>query len=299
MKAEKLAWGKLQHQRVWHRSMTPSKINIVYILIDDETFQQTFVNKTSKDSLKISIHANLDTWYTFLHSLYFIENQPFPRKVFYLKSWQECNETPGNPWVTIDHRISSTPERSLPASGSGLVILFVKLKLVKSLTVPCSNAPFFILLAFRYILWPIERKIHRKIGSHNDSKIYSAMLTLKQCTLSRGNAKNPYWCLNVDFWHRHVTVPIWIQSNGKYYRVLTASFCKVWKVCNKPCYNIDLDITRSYCGWQLFFTMEFFWIDGCVGLKPHWWLFKEWLCNCDKYQYLMNWLNYHFLVIFA
>ena len=33
------------------------KIYIVYIAIDDVTFQQTFVNKTSKDSLKISIHA--------------------------------------------------------------------------------------------------------------------------------------------------------------------------------------------------------------------------------------------------
>ena len=36
--------------------------NIVYIVIDDETFQQTFVNKTIKDSLKISIQAYQDTW---------------------------------------------------------------------------------------------------------------------------------------------------------------------------------------------------------------------------------------------
>ena len=36
--------------------------NIVYIVIDDKTFQQTFVNKTIKDSLKISIYAYLDTW---------------------------------------------------------------------------------------------------------------------------------------------------------------------------------------------------------------------------------------------
>ena len=35
--------------------------NIVYIVIDDETFQQTFVNKTIKDSLKISIQAYQDT----------------------------------------------------------------------------------------------------------------------------------------------------------------------------------------------------------------------------------------------
>ena len=38
------------------------KLNIVYIVFDDETFQQTFVNKTIKDSLKISMHAYLDTW---------------------------------------------------------------------------------------------------------------------------------------------------------------------------------------------------------------------------------------------
>ena len=37
-------------------------LNIVYIVIDDETFQQTFVNKTIKDSLKVNIHAYLDTW---------------------------------------------------------------------------------------------------------------------------------------------------------------------------------------------------------------------------------------------
>ena len=29
------------------------KINIVYIVIDDETFQQTFINKTIRGSLKI------------------------------------------------------------------------------------------------------------------------------------------------------------------------------------------------------------------------------------------------------
>ena len=36
------------------------KINIVYIVIDDETFQQTFINKTIRGSLKISITAYLD-----------------------------------------------------------------------------------------------------------------------------------------------------------------------------------------------------------------------------------------------
>ena len=56
-----------------------------------------------------------------------------------------------------------------------LVILFVLLKLAKSLTGPCYNAPFFILLAFHYFVAAIESKLHLKTGSHNDSKIYIAM----------------------------------------------------------------------------------------------------------------------------
>ena len=45
-------------------------INIVYIVIDDEPFQQTFVNKTIRGNLKISIHAYLDCGiYFFLHCI--------------------------------------------------------------------------------------------------------------------------------------------------------------------------------------------------------------------------------------
>ena len=51
----------MQQQRVWHRKWR-HKINIVYIVIDDETFQQTFVNKLIKESFKISIHAYLGPW---------------------------------------------------------------------------------------------------------------------------------------------------------------------------------------------------------------------------------------------
>ena len=36
------------------------KIIIVYIVIEDETFQQTFVNKTIRGSLNINIHAYID-----------------------------------------------------------------------------------------------------------------------------------------------------------------------------------------------------------------------------------------------
>ena len=34
----------------------------------------------------------------------------------------------------------------------------------KPRTVPCSDVPFFILLAFRYFMARIERKIHRETG---------------------------------------------------------------------------------------------------------------------------------------
>ena len=37
---------------------------------------------------------------------------------------------------------------------------FICSKLAKSLYVPYSDAPFFILLAFRYFMAPIQRKIH-------------------------------------------------------------------------------------------------------------------------------------------
>ena len=53
--------------------------------VDDKTFQRTFVNKTIKDSLKISIHAYLDKWYygyIFLLSPYFMESHLFPKKDF-------------------------------------------------------------------------------------------------------------------------------------------------------------------------------------------------------------------------
>ena len=42
------------------------KISIVYIVIDDETFQQTFVNKTIRGSLKISIHVFIDCGIPFI-----------------------------------------------------------------------------------------------------------------------------------------------------------------------------------------------------------------------------------------
>ena len=56
---------------------------------------------------------------------------------------------------------------------------------------------------FAILMATIKRKIHQKAMSHNESKIYLAML-------------------NMYFWNRHVTVPIRIQSNGKYCRVLMA-----------------------------------------------------------------------------
>ena len=38
--------------------MAPHRLSaLVYIVIDYETFQQIFVNKTIQDNLKISIHA--------------------------------------------------------------------------------------------------------------------------------------------------------------------------------------------------------------------------------------------------
>ena len=43
-----------------HKFNLCHKINIVNIAIDDETFQQTFVNKTIRGSLKISIHVFID-----------------------------------------------------------------------------------------------------------------------------------------------------------------------------------------------------------------------------------------------
>ena len=75
---------------------------------------------------------------------------------------------------------------------------FVCSKLANSLYVPCSDAPFFFLLAFRYFMAPIQRKIHGKTGSHNDSKIYSAMLKRvesKKCT--------------IPIRHHNVAVPIY------------------------------------------------------------------------------------------
>ena len=47
--------------------------------------------------------------------------------------------------------------------------------MAKSPTGPCYSAPVFILLAFHYFVAVIERKIHPETGSHNDSKIYTAM----------------------------------------------------------------------------------------------------------------------------
>ena len=95
------------------------------------------------------------------------------------------------------------------------VILLVLRKLEKSLTVPCTNVPFFIPMSFRYVMTPIKRKIHRKTGSHNVSKIISAMLKRvesKKCTLPiRHNEAVPKIHI-MDFWQLHVTVPIWIQS---------------------------------------------------------------------------------------
>ena len=49
-----------------HKAWTPVRLEpmaLVYIVIDDETFQQTFVNKTTRGSLKISIHVFLDVVY--------------------------------------------------------------------------------------------------------------------------------------------------------------------------------------------------------------------------------------------
>ena len=52
-----------------------------YIVIDDETFQQTFVNKTSKGSLTISILVYLDTRYTFFSfTVFHTKSTFFPKK---------------------------------------------------------------------------------------------------------------------------------------------------------------------------------------------------------------------------
>ena len=63
----------------------------MYIAIDDETFQQTFVNKTIKDNLKISIYSYLACGTLF----FMIENQLFLKR-FYLKSLQELKTITGN-----------------------------------------------------------------------------------------------------------------------------------------------------------------------------------------------------------
>ena len=98
----------------------------------------TFVNKTIKDSLKISIHAYPDTGNTGIHifllSLYFIESQPFLQKLFYL----ELND----PRSLIDP-ISLTQYQP----GSGLVILFVSPKLAKSLEL------FLVLVSHSLFFW--------------------------------------------------------------------------------------------------------------------------------------------------
>ena len=186
-------------------------INIVYIVIDDacEPFQQTLSIKQSKTALKLEF---LHIWILGILFTVFLKNQLFiPKKNFrYLKSWQN--------WETIPINLTTLYFTGLRAS-----YLWVLPKLTKSLTVPYSTVPFFILLAFRSFITPIERKISRKTGSHYDSKSYSAMLKSvesKKYTLSARHhhmcsAINPYWFLkimNMEIWHRHVTVPVWIQQ---------------------------------------------------------------------------------------
>ena len=63
-------------------------------------------------------------------------------------------------------------------STSGLVICLFYINWQKSLAVSCFNVPFFTFLALRYFMAPIGGGggIHWKTGSHNYSKIYSAML---------------------------------------------------------------------------------------------------------------------------
>ena len=101
--------------------------------------------------------------YTFHLTLCFIENQLFP-KIFYLKNSQELKTIP----VMIDHPISLTAVYFSSLRASHCVCLTETGE--KPRTVPCSDVPFFILLAFRYFMALIESKIHRKTGSHNESK---------------------------------------------------------------------------------------------------------------------------------
>ena len=48
-----------ERDRKWRHEID---LNIVYMKYDEEKFQKTFINKTIKDSLKISIHAYLAMW---------------------------------------------------------------------------------------------------------------------------------------------------------------------------------------------------------------------------------------------
>ena len=50
------------------------------IVIDDETFQQTFVNRTSKDSLNMSIHVYLDQGISFFFHCISYKINFFPKK---------------------------------------------------------------------------------------------------------------------------------------------------------------------------------------------------------------------------
>ena len=78
----------------------------MYIAIDDETFQQTFVNKAIKDNLKIGIHA-----YLACGTLFFIKKQLFLKR-FYLKSLQELKTITGNDRLSdqLDTRVLYQPQ---------------------------------------------------------------------------------------------------------------------------------------------------------------------------------------------
>ena len=170
----------------------------------------SIISCASKDSFKISIHM-----VNVLLSLYFIENQLLSQKVF-LKSWHELHDP-------LEHRsiIRSAWLCTLPASGSGLIILLV---LPKSLTVPCSNDQFFIFLAFHYFVAEIKHKIHRKTGSHSLSKTYSAMLKWvdsKKCTLSMRHHYEAVPKIHID-------ASIWIFG------------IFMWRECQRQFYFVNL-----------------------------------------------------------
>ena len=134
----------------------------------------------SKTALRLAFMHILIRGYTgiffFFHCISWKVNF-FPEKFFF-------EELTGIAPVTLAH-----PSDQLDTtSTSGLVyICLFYLNWQKNIAVLCYNVFFFILMAFRYFMAPIARKIHLKTGSHNDSKIYSAMLKLvesKKCTLS-------------------------------------------------------------------------------------------------------------------